>query len=72
MSALGHKRTLPGGRLMSALPPKADMAELIARQKPPPSIEGEQQCSFLNAFWGWSDCRPKDSSNAPFKRGYVS
>jgi hypothetical protein len=58
---------------MSALPPKAHMAVLIARQKAPPSIEGEQQCSpsFLNAFWGWADCRPKDWLNAPYKRGYA-
>jgi hypothetical protein len=27
MSALGHKRTLPHVRLMSALPPKADIAK---------------------------------------------
>jgi hypothetical protein len=27
MSALGHKRTIGGGRAMSALPPKADMVQ---------------------------------------------
>ena len=27
MSALGHKRTSPGVRIMSALPPKADIRQ---------------------------------------------
>jgi hypothetical protein len=27
---------------------------------------------FFNAIWGWADYRPKDWSNAPYKRGYAS
>jgi hypothetical protein len=27
---------------------------------------------FFNAFWGWADYRPKDWSNAPYKRGCAS
>jgi hypothetical protein len=27
---------------------------------------------FFNLFWGWADYKPKDWSNAPYKRGYAS
>jgi len=27
---------------------------------------------FFSAIWGWADYRPKDWSNAPYKRGYAS
>jgi hypothetical protein len=26
---------------------------------------------FFDLFWGWADYRPKDWSNAPYKRGYA-
>jgi hypothetical protein len=25
---------------------------------------------FSDLFWGWADYKPKDWSNAPYKRGY--
>jgi hypothetical protein len=25
---------------------------------------------FSDLFWGWADFKPKDWSNAPYKRGY--
>ena len=26
---------------------------------------------FFDLFWGWADYKPKDWSNAPYKRGYT-
>jgi len=27
---------------------------------------------FFALFWGWADYKPKDWTNAPYKRGYAS
>jgi hypothetical protein len=33
-------------------------------------FEGGPLGKFFNLFWGWTDYKPQDWSNAPYKRGY--
>jgi hypothetical protein len=35
-----------------------------------PNSGGGPLAKFSDLFWGWADYRPKDWSNAPYKRGY--
>jgi hypothetical protein len=48
------------------------LSELIVRRGTPTERRTEMLAKFFNAFWGWADYRPKDWSNAPYKRGYAS
>ena len=54
MSALGHKRTLQRDHMMSALPPKADIADAMKNVRFVPCVDGSELARLFFTFAGWS------------------
>ena len=54
MSALGHKRTFAVQKVMSALPPIADMCSAQAHVRYVPIADIEAGCELIHTWWGLS------------------